>query len=273
MNYLLFSTLLLTLIVLSPTLARAAEEIPIWPGKAPGTENRPNEEVFINERIQKVYQPSLTIYRPSQELTNGTAVLVCPGGGFHHVTIQKEGHDIAKWLNTLGITAFVLKYRLDKPEPFQDADRAMRLIRSRASEWNIDPNKIGAIGFSAGGLIIVHMTLNADSGNPASPDPIEQTPNRPDFLIPVYTALGSHDLEKSITAKTPPMFLPCASNDKTPAQNAIRLYQALIKAGVPAELHLYERGGHGFGLGKNAGSVDMWTKQCVAWMRMHEWIK
>ena len=233
-----------------------AEEIPIWPGDAPGTKGRSNEEYVNNERIYKVFQPSLTVHLPPRELSTGAAVLVCPGGGYDHITVFKEGHHVASWLNSLGISAFVLKYRLDTKEALEDAVQSMKLIHENAAQWGIDPEKLGMMGFSAGGHLLLNTVIHC------APD------NKPDFLIPIYPGIGDIDLEGQFSANATSTFIVTASDDRTtPPENAIRIYQSLRSKNVPAELHIYNTGGHGFGLGNGRGPVADWPKRCEVWLR------
>lgn len=246
----------LLLILLSAPFLRAGDEIPIWLGLAPGTEDRADEEFITNERFQKVYQPSLTVHLPPQELATGAAVLICPGGGYHHLAIFKEGHHTAAWLNSLGITAFVLKYRLDADEALQDSLQAMRMIRANAEQWHIDPDKLGLMGFSAGGHLLLNTVSHAEPGT------------KPDFLVVMYPVTKDIDLQTAFPANASPSIVFGASDDTTtPPANAISVYQSVLSADQPAELHLYETGGHGFGLGLYRGPVIDWTDRCEIWFR------
>lgn len=228
----------------------------MWQGPAPGTENRVNAEYLKNERVYKTHQPSLTVHLPPRELATGAAVLILPGGGYDHVTIYKEGHQVAAWLNSLGIAGFVLKYRLDQQEALQDALEAMRLIRKGAEKWHLDTKKVGAIGFSAGGHLTLNLVGHAD------------TSSRPDFLMIMYPAVQKIDLDKSFAKNAGPSLIIGASDDtSTPPENAVRIYQSLVKAKVPVELHLYASGGHGFGLGLYRGPVSDWRHRAEDWFR------
>lgn len=234
----------------------AGEVIAIWDGDAPGSVGRVNEEEVVNERVRKVHQPSLTVHLPPRELATGAAVLVCPGGGYHHLAIEKEGHQVAAWLNTLGVAAYVLKYRLDRDEALQDAQEAMKVIRKRSEEWGVNVEMVGAMGFSAGGHLVVNLMMNSDAVS------------RPNFLVPMYVSLRGLDVEKITSENALPAFIVGASDDKTtPPVQAITLYQKLLSFDVPVELHLYEQGGHGFGLGKTKGAVGSWTVRCEDWLR------
>ena len=259
----------------------------LWPNGAPGAKG--------NEDGDK---PSLTIYLPSKEKATGAAVVICPGGGYGHLAMDHEGHQIAQWLNSLGVAGFVLKYRhrgvgYSHPAPLQDAQRAIRMVRSRATEWNIDPNRIGIIGFSAGGHLASSAGTHFKNRYYDTTDVIDNNSSRPDFMILVYPVislvesythsrskenlLGSNpdkqlmenlSNEKQVTPETPPTFLVHTDQDKkVPAENSIYFYLALRKASVPAELHIYQQGPHGFGLGQKYGAVSSWPERCAEWMK------
>ncbi len=248
-------------------------------------------------RIKNVTKPSITVYKP--EKPNGTSVIICPGGGYHILAIDHEGVDVAKMFNEAGVTAFVLKYRLPSTEnllevkeigPLMDAQQAIRLVRSRAKEFGVKPDRIGIMGFSAGG----HVASTAGTHFEKPVGSWKGRPDvsvRPDFMIllypvitmdPAFTHMGSHDAligkkptpeleteysnEKQITAKTPPTFLVHAADDKAvPVNNSISFFQALQKNEVPAELHVYPKGGHGFGM-NNKTTPDQWTERLKNWM-------
>lgn len=258
----------------------------LWPKGAPGA-------IGSEERDK----PSLTIYLPPADKANGAAVVVCPGGGYGGLALGHEGKDPAEWLNHHGFAAFVLRYRLGPryhhPAPLQDAQRAMRLVRSRAKEWRLDPKRIGIWGFSAGGHLASTVATHFDDGRPDTDDPIERVSCRPDFAIlcyPVITLrpplahggsrrnlLGDKPDEalvaslcndEQVTEKTPPTFLFHTNEDKAvPPENSILFYQALRKNKVPAELHIYETGVHGVGLGVGRGAVSAWPEQLAGWLK------
>ena len=225
---------------------------------------------MVNERVQKTHNPTLTAHLPPAELATGAAVIVCPGGGYHHLAINKEGHQVGQWLATCGIAAFVLKYRLGPPtnatreqaeaEALADALQSLRLVRSRAPEWGIDVQRVGLMGFSAGAHLAVNVLLHA-----VAPD------ERPNFLAPIYVYAGGLDLSDLGTkAANVPVFIAGASDDATtPPSHAWMVYEPLHQADVPVELHLFEVGGHGFGLAKAKGPVQTWTHLCEEWMRQH----
>jgi acetyl esterase/lipase len=241
---------------------------PLWPDGAPGAKGNAEGD-----------KPTLTIYLPSKEAATGTAIVICPGGGYGHLAMDHEGHQIAQWLNSLGVAGFIVKYRhrnsgagYGHPAPLQDAQRAIRTVRAKAAQWGIDPHKIGILGFSAGGHLVSC---------------------RPDFMILMYPVislvesfvhsgsgrnlLGSNpdkslveslSNERQVTPQTPPTFLIHTYEDNVvPAENSIYFYLALRKAGVPAEMHVYQKGPHGFGLGRTHGAVSTWPALCAHWLR------
>lgn len=242
-------------------------------------------------------QPSLTIYLPDADQANGTGVVVCPGGGYGHLAVGHEGHDIGEWFKARGITAFILQYRIapryHHPAPLSDAQRAIRLVRARAAEWKLDPKKIGIMGFSAGGHLASTAGTHFDAGKPDSKDPIDRVSCRPDFLILCYPVVsftteymhkGSRDNllgkdadeklieqfsnENQVTAETPPTFLFHTNEDTpVPPENSVLFYLALRKAKVPAELHIYEHGQHGVGLATQDPILGSWSGRLADWMK------
>ena len=264
------------------------EEI-LWPEGAPGAKGDQDGD-----------KPTLTIYLPQKEKATGAAVVICPGGGYGFLAMDHEGHQIARWLNSLGVAGFILKYRhrnsgagYGHPSPLQDAQRAIRTVRNRAKEWNIDPCRVGILGFSAGGHLASTAGTHFDKGQDDAQDPIERVSCRPDFMILVYPVISftewyvhtgsrqnllgdkpdkdmleSLSNERQVMPETPPTFLVHANDDNgVPAENSIHFYLALRKAKVPAEMHIYERGGHGFGLGKKDSAASGWSGCCANWMR------
>ena len=260
------------------------QAIKLWPNGAPGALGSDPDDI-----------PTLTPFLPSEKST-GAAVIVCPGGGYTHLA-DHEGRPVAEWLNSIGITAFVLKYRIGPkyhhPAPLQDAARAIRTVRARAAEWNIDPKRIGILGFSAGGHVASTIGTHFDAGNPSADDPIERVSSRPDLLVLIYPVItmgefthagskkqligknASADMvkllsnEEQITKQTPPTFLVHTANDSAvPVENSLRFAEQLRKSGVPFELHIYERGPHGFGLGGNDPILSTWPARCADWLRV-----
>jgi acetyl esterase/lipase len=266
--------------------------IEVWPGDVPGDYGNigpervraPSEAPTTDAMwITNVTRPTLTIFRPAPELNTGAAVLVCPGGGYWNLAWDLEGEEVASWLNSLGVTGIVLKYRVPRrpgqpeplpaPGPLLDAQRALRLVRSKAGEWDLDPDRIGMAGFSAGGHLVVATATHFDRRAYEPVDEIDQVPCRPDFAIVVYpgylVAEGTDVLAPSIRipAGTPPVFLVHASDDPVagPDHSAV-MYLALKRAGVQAELHVFASGGHGFGVRKSDRPVSTWTERCVDWL-------
>jgi acetyl esterase/lipase len=299
--------LILSLILsITPVVAQPLV-IRIWPNGAPGEirNSAYREDTVYTEkhepRIRHVTDPELYLYAASGRAR--TAVIICPGGSYGRLSMEHEGRDIARWLNGLGVTGIVLKYRLPSDTimmsksiaPLQDAQEAIRIVRRRAGEWDIDPARIGVIGFSAGGHLAA--SLSTLYGFPAYHPP-DTTSARPDFSLLIYPVismqetvthagsranlLGPHpdssiiDLfstDLHVDKFTPPAFLVHALDDHSvPAANSIRYAEALCRSGVPAEIHLYERGGHGFGLARQGGTESEWTNACKAWMRSHQLI-
>jgi acetyl esterase/lipase len=242
--------------------------------------------------------PTLTPFPAPKEIATGAAIVICPGGGYQHLADVKEGSDVAKWLNSLGISAFVLKYRLGmryhQPNQLLDAARALRTVRARAKEWNVDPAKIGVLGFSAGGHLASTLGTHFDAGDEHSKDPIDRVGSRPDVMILVYPVItmgefthgGSklnlldkdpspelvrlYSNELQITKDTPPTFLIHTMDDKTvPVENSTMFAAALRKAGVPFEMHIYEHGPHGFGLAPADPVLATWADRCADWLRLH----
>ena len=273
------------LVMLANSAGQAAEptQIPLWKDGAPGAKTKPQDE------------PVLFLSRPAADLATDAAVIVCPGGGYGHLAMEKEGSKVAEWLNSFGVTAFVLRYRHSAtghqhPTPMLDGQRAIRTVRSRAAEWGLDPKKIGVMGFSAGGHLASTLGTHFDAGNPSAADAIDHASSRPDFLIlcyPVisftadYTHTGSRDNllgmnpdpalvrslsnEFQVTSETPPAFLFHTDEDHyVPTENSIAFYLALRHAGVPAELHIYRRGGHGVGMAQDIPGTRDWPDRCRA---------
>jgi endo-1,4-beta-xylanase len=253
--------------------------IDLYPGAAPGSEGVHEEEVWqergkgiVDRSVAKVHQPTLTAYLPLAEKNSGVAIIIAPGGGYSHLAIDKEGHDIAKWLNTMGVAAFVLKYRLPRTEghsytvetALADAKRAVRLVRSRAGEWKLDSQRIGMMGFSAGGDLAARAGMGFDKGQPGAADLVERQTSRPDFLVLGYPLIPN---ELTVTAETPPTFLVHADDDRLTSEHSVRFYLALKKAGVSAELHVYSKGGHGFGILNRDLPVSAWPVRFEQWLR------
>ena len=261
----------------------------LWPEGAPGAKGSADGD-----------KPKLTVYLPRKQKATGAAVVICPGGGYGHLAMDHEGHQIAEWLNSLGVAGFILEYRhrnsgagYGHPAPLQDAQRAVRMVRSRAGRYDIDPNRIGILGFSAGGHLASTAGTHFETGNAEAKDPIDRVSCRPDFMVLIYPVISLAESfthkgsgrnllgdnpepklldylsnEKQVTAQTPPTFLVHTYEDRAvPAENSIYFYLALRKAKVPAEMHLYQKGRHGFGLGKTIAAASSWPVRCAEWMR------
>ena len=226
-------------------------------------------------RLSHVSQPTLTVYRPAHpERSNGTSVLICPGGGYQGLAIEHEGTQVAEYLNTLGITGIVLKYRVPRrdPEnpheaPLADALQAMKLIRTRAFEWEINPDRVGILGFSAGGHLCVMTALHAQP---------EECPNFMVLVYPAYLTLEKDDYklrpEIKVKASTPPACFVHAGDDRIPSMGSVLLYQEYKKLGIPAELHIYSQGGHGFGMKPSGAPVNQWHVRVAEWLRANGWL-
>jgi acetyl esterase/lipase len=272
--------------------AKEPESVKIWSGKAPGeTKELPTEQDISKPgqglvagkpviRLGNVSTPTIAIYRPAKDKDTGAAVVVCPGGGHTILAYDLEGTEVAEWLNEIGVTAFVLKYRVPARDPkkrygaaVQDAQRAMSLVRSKASEWNLDSRRIGILGFSAGGET-AGLTALFEERQYEAQDEIDKVSSRPDFAVLIYPAYFAdpkqgklHDHFK-VTKSAPPMFFAHAANDPVSPLNSLLLATELKKAGVTAELHLYATGGHGFGLRPQADKpCTQWPRECAAWMQ------
>jgi acetyl esterase/lipase len=288
-------------------------EIPIWPGIAPGSnasalveeyQDRPitdGTDIARDRHVSGVTKPSLTVYLPAKEKASGVGVVVCPGGGFNILALDKEGHDVARWLKSHGIAGIVVKYRLPDPKAglfvrngsMSDVQRAIRVVRHRADEWNIDPNRIGVTGFSAGGYLAAAAGTMFDNGNPQAEDPIQRVSCRPDFIAPIYPlvslemerekrariiermlgtpvtdeAVRKYSPDLRVTPETPPAFLVHAHDDGLSVKHSVLFYLALQEAAVPAELHVYSQGGHGFGIRQRGQPISEWPDRWLQWMR------
>lgn len=269
-----------------------SEPVNLWPSQPPGRIAATGDEADTSTetsdriagrtviRLGNVSQPTLTIYQPEKQ-TSDTAVLVCPGGGYHILAMDLEGTEVCEWLNSIGITAGLLKYRVPKPdndarpsEALQDAQRAMSLLRSRADELHIDPLHIGVLGFSAGGHLSARLITNFEKRSYPAIDDVDTVSCRPDFAILVYPA-GLFDKDSSewvseslpITADTPPVFMTMAADDPVDASNVLRFALGLKAASVPVEVHLYADGGHGYGLRPSGSPTTTWPERAADWLR------
>lgn len=288
----------LALLLLFATVAVADDPKPtvtldLWPGKAPGeTKDLPPEAYqpmktgqLDVKRLGNVSKPQIAVYAP--EKPNGACVVIAPGGGYSILAIEHEGTDVATWLNKLGVTAVVLKYRVPRREKqspdnlaqLQDAQRAIGLVRSKAKEWKLDAANIGMLGFSAGGHLTATACTNYEKRLYDSVDDTDKVSCRPDFAILVYPAYlakkDTGDILPSfvVNKQTPPMFFAHASDDPVSSENSAALYRELKKNGVSAEMHLYAKGGHGFGMRTDRGPVSEWPKRCEEWLKTRGIVK
>jgi endo-1,4-beta-xylanase len=269
----------------APAPAPGAAEILLWPDGAPGSEGMAAPEILDppgehsdHYRLRSIHRPSITAYIAPPEVATGTAIVIAPGGGHRHLAIDIEGYFVAEYLNTLGVSAFVLKYRLAREEgspyqvevhPLADALRAIRLIRHHAAEWRVDPARVGMMGFSAGAAVTLLASTGYDAGNPNAADPIDRQSARPAFQAPIYGGTRQLDTLR-FTADTPPAFLLGAADDPLVGDSLPHLYLALKQAGVSAELHLYATGGHGFGIRrvpKPNPCATTWHLRFADWLR------
>src|SRR5437588_8636555 len=290
----------IALLLGAPAPAQPADQPPatepdmtfrLWDGDAPGAQGKAAEDI-----------PTIAVYPPPPGKSNGAAVIVCPGGGYGFLA-PHEGKPVADWLNTIGVTGIVLKYRLGPkyhhPVMLNDGGRAIRTARSKAVDWKIDPTRIGVLGFSAGGHLASTAVTHFDDGNADAPDPIDRVSSRPDFgvlIYPVITLSGPNahggsrenllgkeppqelvDLlsnEKHVSDKTPPCFLVHSSDDTVvPFENSLIFADALHQHHVPVELHVFDHGGHGFGMGQKDPVLKEWPNQCARWMESHMLLK
>jgi acetyl esterase/lipase len=279
--------------------------VELWPGKPPEETGKIGaERVLMSPKLDRkqvevteptrmvtnVTRPTLTIYRPAKAKDTGTAVLICPGGGYWNLYWQLEGEEVAAWLNSLGVTGIVLKYRVprrpDEPRaeparrPLQDAQRAVSLVRSKAKQWGIDPGRIGMVGFSAGGHLAVATATGFDKRSYEPIDAIDRVSCRPDFAIAVYPGyLKAKDKDElapglRVPARTPPIFLAHGGADLISSpEHSVVLYRALRRAGVPAELHIYATAAHDFGVRPSAHPCSTWTRSCADWLRQQGFLK
>ncbi|MEO5893773.1 MAG: alpha/beta hydrolase [Ferruginibacter sp.] len=281
--------------------------IPLYKDSIPNSRPAKDEEKVEYPNgitiTSKISRPTLTIFLPKREIANGTAVVICPGGGYWVNASSHEGTDVAREFAAMGVAAFVVKYRIPDDAtmvnreigPLQDAQQALKLVRDRAKEWNVNPDRVGIMGFSAGGHLASTAGTHYDKAVIANN---EHTSLRPDFMILIYPVISFNDSighkgskeqligknpspekvkeysnELQVTGKTPPTFLVHASDDDgVDPQNSIVFYQALIKNKVPAELHIYQSGGHGFGM-KQKNKNELWMERCRNWMEVSGWMK
>jgi len=278
-----------------PSNAADKPQVELWPvGRAPGQkEGKPRVRPG---RLNGIYDPWMAVHLPPKDRAVGAAVVICPGGGYGMLAYGHEGTQVARWLNSLGVAGFVLRYRHSPhrhPIPLGDAQRAVRIVRSRGREWGVDPGRIGILGFSAGGHLAASAATHFDGGKADASDPIDRASCRPDFAILIYPVIsmkkgvthnGSRNNligrdpdeklvtlmsnELQVTAETPPAFLVHATDDRAvPLANSRLFHEACRKAGVPSELRIYKQGGHGFGLGRKGHDSARWPAHCAEWLK------
>ena len=289
-----FFSCLFSFLVVSSILVHALEPtktIELWPGDAPGEvkgevgeeapkPNRPGSKKII--RLGNVSKPTLSVFPAPKSKANGAAVLVCPGGGYSILAYDLEGTEVCEWLNSIGVTGILLKYRVPRRKnrekhdaPLQDSQRAMGIVRANAKDWGIDPKRIGILGFSAGGHLTATTLTNYDERTYDRIDASDDLSCRPDFGVLIYPAYLVDNETKSklepeikVTKDTPPCFFAHAGDDRIPAEGSVQMYLALRRAGVKgSELHVYPKGGHGYGLRASDHPVVTWPARAGAWMK------
>jgi acetyl esterase/lipase len=290
MPQLILRSLLFVALAAAP---QRGEEIRLWPNGAPGSEGTTAPEVSKPSANPKysglpgnftvTHYPSIYVFLPPADKATGAAMIVAPGGGHTQLVIDKEGWEIADWLNANGIAAFVLKYRLARVQGstykvaehvYADAARAMRLVRSRAQEWKVDPARIGFIGFSAGGELAGMIETRFDGGKPDAADSIERSSSRPDFTVLVYPGArpGARAADTEplfpVPDDAPPVFLVCADDDRSHVEPTVKFYLELEAKKIPTEMHIYARGGHGFALRptQKPAPVMSWPDRLKEWL-------
>ncbi len=272
----LLSSLIIFLFISTIHAQDSAMVIPLWKNGAPGFENKKNvPEEAKDWWIRSIHNPSLVVYPAAANMATGAAVVVCPGGGFRSLVFNAEGSDAAKYLNSLGITAFVLKYRLFRADsmyyteenPKQDIFRAMRLVRSRAKEFNVDTATIGVMGFSAGGEVAGWVAYHYQESHAPKPDAIDALSARPSFQVLIYP--GPLAVPETVTATAPRTFMLVANDDECCSEPVIKLLQMHRKAKVPVEVHIYTVGNHGFNMGKRStfNSLKTWPDRLTDWIK------
>lgn len=298
----LFSALAFSTIGLG---AEAPKVVDLWPGKPPGDVGISGEEHFIELKMKGVpYQvggkptkwltnvskPQLVIYPAPKDRNTAVAMLICPGGGYHNLGWDVEGEEVAAWLNSVGITGIIVKYRCPRrpgdvkgvpaPGPLKDAQRAVSLVRSKAAELGIDPGKIGMVGFSAGGHLVGSTATNFEHRSYEPIDDIDKTSCRPDFGVMLYSGYfklkDKDELSPTILtpANIPPLMLIHATDDPiSEVENSVKMYMEMKKAGAPVEMHIYAEGGHGFAVREVGHPCQMWTGSCLEWLRSRGFLK
>ena len=272
----MLSTTFALLLAATASGADGPEVIPLWPKGTPGFESRRDEpEVAKDYWVKNIHNPSVTAFLPPKDKATGAAVIVCPGGGHRELVFNAEGAEAARYLNSLGVAAFALKYRLGREQdsPYkidvharEDGLRAMRLVRSRAAEWGIDPKRVGIMGFSAGGEVASMVSYSPGEGDPNADDPIDRLGSRPDFQILIYP--GPLGIPEKVPKDSPPAFLLVANDDRGASRVVASLFQKYRDAGAPVELHVFARGGHAFNMGNRSKleTLKHWPQRLAEWM-------
>lgn len=272
----------------STVSAQSHPEIEIWPGELPKGSVPLGEKKIAelkskqtDQHVTYVDRPTLTVYQPEKEISNGCAVVICPGGGYHVLAWTKEGLELAEWFNSIGVTAFVLKYRVPRRtdkihwEPMQDVQRAIRVVRRDAKKWGIDPDRVGTLGFSAGGHLTVMSGVQFETLSYEPVDDADQLSARPDFMCPIYAAyLGDGYQDNvvelgpliTVSKQTPPTFMAVTWDDRMRGAQAALLFARLKENDVKAELHIYESGGHGYGIRPSDQPVSQWNHHLKKWL-------
>ena len=296
------STIFLTLVTLN--FFAQQDILPLWTGEIPNSQKSDDKEFILEEgvkRIGLVQTPTLEVYLPTKQHATGRSVIICPGGGYKHLAYDWEGTDIAKWFNSKGIAAFVLKYRLPNSKsinvsyeaPLQDAQRAIRLLRAQPEKWGIDPHKIGIMGFSAGGHLASTLGTQFNKPNHFKETALDTISARPDFMMLIYPVitmksdythngsrknllgdnptdalLEQYSSELQVTTQTPPTFIVHSTDDKSvPVENSLSFYKALKDNGISVEMHIYPLGGHGYSLALKKGYLQTWPNRMYDWLQ------
>ncbi|MEZ6114055.1 MAG: alpha/beta hydrolase [Pirellulaceae bacterium] len=270
-------------------LADGPRVIDVWPARAPGVaadavlENKSEQNERIGTRVTSVSKPTLTIYRPAKEKDTKAAVVICPGGGYHILALDLEGTEVARWLNEIGVTGIVLQYRVPRAKelakhelPLKDAQRAISIVRQHANDWGIEPDKIGILGFSAGGHLAATASTNFSTRTYDAVDATDEISCRPDFSVLIYPAYLTGEKgelgvqladEVPVSDKTPPAIMIHAQNDGVTCNSSIAYFLALKEHKIPAELHIFPTGGHGYGLRPTEHAVTGWPALVERWLR------
>jgi acetyl esterase/lipase len=277
-----YSKILLAFVCLpaASIFADEPEVVPLWSNGAPGFESRRDEpQVAKDYWVRNIHNPSITVFLPPKEKATGAAVVVCPGGGHRELVFNAEGAEAARYLNSIGVAAFALKYRLGREQgsPYsiekharEDGVRAIRLVRANAKEWNVDPARVGIMGFSAGGEVASMVAFGAGEGDAKAADSVDRLSSRPDFLVMIYP--GPLGIPAVIPPKAPPAFLIVANDDRGAARVIASLFQKYRDARVPVEAHIFARGGHAFNMGKRSklATLKGWPQRLADWMADNE---